>query len=159
MRYALLLVACLACGGGPRFVDYIPAPDLLTPAGIEVTSNGNAVSLRDIDRIVDEYKTCAGVERLPYFEVLIPPSTMPDGGGWYISPCTGNQIFPCSLPPTACGAVVEGCPCRCSGAWDDEFDLVVVTPNLKALAHELIHVQLQAGGHSSPLFEKCEGIR
>lgn len=61
---------------------------------------------------------------------------------WYISPCSGQEIFPCAMPKEVClnkGLTeedLERCPCSCRAIIQDE-NTIIVTPNLFLYRGEL----------------------
>jgi hypothetical protein len=59
---------------------------------------------------------------------------------WAISPCSGEQIFPCDVPQQSCTnkglQPNPACPCSCRAIIQDDT-MVVVTPNLRIYAGQL----------------------
>jgi hypothetical protein len=53
---------------------------------------------------------------------------------WYVSKCSGEQLFPCNVPFASCalkGQVpTEGCWCHCRAMIQDNTT-IIVTPNLR----------------------------
>ena len=133
--------------------DYKVSPDETTLDGIRIDSSGNReIDFDLLDSIVADLESCLGVwiDRSG-FEVKVPED-------WYLSPCTGAELFPCNLPPSLCEGVglhpTAECPCACAGAVQPQ-STVVVTPNLAALSHELIHL-ITGARHGDDEFLRCE---
>lgn len=113
-------------------VDY----DLITNRGLLVDTSGLPVSSEALDAKLLELEDCLGREILGQ---CIGVKIAPDN---YISECTGTELFPCDFPENRCEEIRspgETCPCNCAGVIQDG-NIVVVTPNLAAFKHELIHV-------------------
>jgi hypothetical protein len=91
------------------------------------------VDLAEVDGIVDALEHCLG-ETIPR-ECL----TVKIALDWYISPCSGAELFPCDIPQTLCKNASAECPCRCAGTVQDNT-VAVTTPNLASLAHEVTHI-------------------
>lgn len=138
--------------------DYAVQVDALTPNGMRVTSNGQDIDLTDIDRLVSGLEECLDmdIDRAVY-QVIIAPD-------WYESPCTKTQLFPCNFSEEYLSEMKRNFPeqakssCKfaCAGATQG-WDTAVVTPNLAALRHELIHLLTGIGneGHSKSIFARC----
>jgi len=136
------------CISSYQQVDEDFSQTAVTEKGIRVDTSGNDVDLAALDRLVDEFELCNGdvtVDRTG-FKVKI-------ASGWYVSECTGNQKFDCEFqggaPPST-----TGCSVGCAGSVI-KGNLVVVTPNLAALKHELTHLVFDIEDHSHERF-KCE---
>lgn len=149
-----IVLALMSCthGVGNKLDSYPAHPSTRTSAGVPVTENGQHIDLERVDQISAETAECLAQKLPPWELVIVPPADHSAEIGWYISPCTGSQVFYCHLP--------EGpdpvCPVRCAGvAIRGQGPVrVLVTPNLAALAHELLHV---AGySHSDWPFGQCE---
>jgi len=92
--------------------------------------------LRRIDTLVEELEECSGISiKRECFSILIPPD-------WYVSECSGQQLFPCRIDPQLCidkGLTQEDldrCPCACRAIIQDDW-IVVTTPNLRLFKAEL----------------------
>ncbi|MEK7516634.1 MAG: hypothetical protein AAB562_03490 [Patescibacteria group bacterium] len=112
---------------------YVVEPNAETPGGIAVDESGFPVDLAAVDGIVDALEVCLG-EEIP--RECLTVKIAPD---WYVSPCSGAQLFPCDIPQTRCANATPDCPCRCAGTVQDNT-VAVTTPNLASLAHEVTHI-------------------
>ena len=110
--------------------------DLVTNRGLLVDTSGLPVSAEALDAKLSELEDCLGREILGQ---CIGVKIAPDS---YISECTLTELFPCDFPEDRCAAIRPpgvDCPCNCAGVIQDE-NIIVVTPNLAAFKHELLHV-------------------
>jgi len=110
--------------------QYAISSSLETPKGIRVDPGHHQVDLAKIDRYVDELEACIGKAiKRDAFAVKFPDDL-------YISPCTGEELFPCKMPVDVCiKKVVDNhvqlipgspctldelpclpCPCHCRAA-------------------------------------------
>lgn len=132
----LLLPACDApCFGNSasNTTNYSIQPDVATPKGIAVDTSGFYVNPETVDAIVDAVETCLATT-IP--RECLTVKIAPD---WYVSPCSGAELFPCDIPQTLCADASPNCPCRCGGTVQNNF-VAVTTPNLASLAHEVTHI-------------------
>lgn len=119
-----------------NITDYQVHVDSITPHGIKVDSSGEEVDLREIDRQVDALEECleTSIQR-----TCLRIKVAPD---WYISECSGQQLFPCDINDQVCldkGLTEEDleiCPCNCRATIQDE-NTIIVTPDLRLLRGEL----------------------
>ncbi len=117
-------------------------PDARTPAGISVAANGSAIDLQAVDCVIDAAETClqdSGVLKRSVDRSCLQVLVAPDS---HENPCVaGHQVFACDLSyyPDCRPGVERECPCACAGVVQDG-NIMVVTPNLAALAHEFTHV-------------------
>lgn len=119
-----------------NITSYSVSYDLVTNRGLLVDTGGEPVSAEALDEKLMELEDCLGREILGQ---CIGVKIAPDS---YISECTGAELFPCDFPEDRCAAIRPpgmDCPCNCTGVVQDG-NIVVVTPNLAAFKHELIHV-------------------
>src|SRR3989338_4429134 len=161
-RRVLLVSKCAAvvapmllsagCGDGRESCSGIAAmsatsyrfdANVTTAKGIEVDTSGQAVDLAAVDCIVDAFESCfrptppeAPSYRGQVDRGCVRVKIAPD---WRLSTCghQGKQIFPCDLRDYSdeCRAAAETeCPCACAGVVQD-FNMLVVTPDLAALSH------------------------
>lgn len=156
-----ILVAILvwiACSDKPgydcfcaKITNYEVNPDTATLAGIRVDTSGFEVNLEWLDQQTTSLEECLGIsiDRTGFVVKLAPD--------WRVSPCTGAELFPCSLAPSVCfGDQPQPdpeCPCACGGVVQPP-NILVLTPNLLAYRHELIHLVTHAA-HGDPQFA-CE---
>lgn len=124
----------------PFFADIVPMitypteVNLVTPKGVLVDAREVAVDVEQIDKLVDEFEECYGkpVERCGFnIKVVEPDIVYPEQAFWCMIGETGFCHGLIQYPST-----------------------VVVTPNMNALKHELIHA-LAYRLHGDPLF-RCE---
>jgi hypothetical protein len=101
----------------------------------------------EIDRQTEELEACVGMTIERCFIVMVPPD-------WYVSECTGTELFPCDIGPASClakGITPEElaiCPCNCRGAIQDDR-YILVTPELilyKAQVIRMVMGEEQWGG-------------
>jgi hypothetical protein len=59
---------------------------------------------------------------------------------WWVSPCTGSQIFECAAPAASCRAKgqepTDQCPCSCRAAIQND-QVIITAPNLELLPWRL----------------------
>lgn len=173
MRLMIVLAAVLNCAGcgvvmamvsqldcSNAYVDpayenssatsYRVKIDVKTPSGIEVDTSGFDVDILRLDRLVADLEACIDrpIKRCG-FRVKIAPDAR-------YQACAGMELFPCRARELAEGCENNACPCGCSGAVQYP-SVIVTTPNLASVPHELIHLVLRADQtHSHPAFSKCE---
>lgn len=127
----------------PNYTHYSVQPDYETPDGVLVDSSGLVVDLTRIDEMVREVEACTGQPIMRCgFVVKIAPNAVA---------CNGLQVFPCEIPDMIPGCEKWDCPCGCTGIVQ-EPSIAVVTSNLAAFKHELIHLRFHAT-HDDPRFE------
>lgn len=123
---------------GQNITDYPVDINTYTPGGIAVDATDTAVDLDKLDDLTSELEACLGLTiNRQCFAVKIAPD-------WYISECTGTELFPCDFSQARCDAFrPEGslCPCNCAGVIQDG-NFIIVPPGLAAYKHELLHVSL-----------------
>lgn len=153
---SLLTAACeMPCfpNSARNTTAYAIEPERTTPRGIAVDGSGFAVDLAAMDEIVDALEQCLGTE-IP--RECLTVKIAPD---WYVSPCSGAELFPCDIPQTLCENATAECPCRCAGTVQDDT-VAVTTPNLASLAHEVTHIATGIPDPFPPEIAACaDGIR
>lgn len=143
---------------GKNITSYSYKPNKTTPKGYRIDTNDQEVDLVSIDCIIETMKTCfmskGNLEN--EFETPDPECLkIVIADDWFhpINKETGEvleniQIFPCDLPGAqGCAGVVQN------------NQIIIVTPDLAALGHELIHVQTGEADPFPDSFEPCDGIR
>jgi len=108
-----------------------------TPDGIPVVTNNYKINLYKIDAMINQVELCLEMYlKRDCFSVVIPHDV-------YISPCSGQQLFPCDIDPIHCeekGIIpTEQCPCNCRATIQDE-NIIITTPNLLLFKAELIRM-------------------
>jgi len=123
----MLLVGFVACPAlfdkppcyFPRLANvtrYEVRPNTVTPAGLRVDMSmyrWSAETLAQIDTWTEELEACLSMS---IARECLTVKIAPD---WYLSPCTGEQLFPCQMPVHVCeqklhaGAIslLETSPC------------------------------------------------
>ncbi len=157
--FAIVLLF-IGCSNKPTYdclcaniTNYEVNPSTTTPNGINVDTSGfEELDLEFLDRETIKLEQCLGISiDRPSVVVKIAPD-------WRISPCTGAELFPCTIEPTVCFGNQPPpdpeCPCACGGAVQPP-NIIVLTPNLVAYRHELIHLVTRVN-HGDPRFEQCE---
>lgn len=165
---------CYFMHGVKNGTHYEVAANETTPAGISLDTSGYEIDLQKLDKLTDEVEICLHGIFYTYYdksdfwidrsclEVKIAPD-------WFTAPCPEQaQAFPCELNPSLCGdpakRLERGCVetdyfkldgCYCAGLVQDG-QVLVVTPNLAAYKHELLHVVLNADDPIPPPFDECE---
>lgn len=149
-RGCIIILMLTSCEEGPCFknrfygyTDYSINTTHRTPIlRVRVDFSGQEKSLdadfilRELDIQTAEVLSCLGREYqdLSCLRIKIPAN-------WYISPCTGEQLFPCDIPPWSCGmkgiTPTDECPCACR-AIIQYHDNIITTPNLKLYKGELV---------------------
>ena len=139
----LILVATLAaiaCNDDcPRcfsqsITSYSYRPNRTTPAGYRIDTNGQDVDLEAIDSIIEETTLCFA--DYPEFEPPDPGCLKIVIADDWFRPADNEdiQIFPCDLPGAqGCAGVIQN------------NQIIIVPPDLRALSHELMHVQTGEG--------------
>lgn len=121
---------------GSDITAYVVRAESKTPSGIVVDTSGIPVDLESIDRLTRELEQCL---RLTIDPDCLVVKIAPD---WYVSECTNTELFPCDFPKSWCDQIRPAdnpCPCNCAGVIQNG-NIIIVTPNLRAYKHELIHV-------------------
>ncbi len=148
--------------------------DVTTVSGISIDRSGYQIDLQKLDKLTDELELCLGDVYDAYYErkdFWIDRSCLnikiaPD---WFTAPCPDTpEVFPCELQPLLCDYKEErlerGCAetdyfkldgCYCAGIIQDG-NIIIVTPDLAAYKHELLHVLLDANDPIPPPFDQCE---
>lgn len=154
MRYKalflLLLIGCDSDGGYQCYcrslTDYDVSPSVRTPDGIGVDPSGMDIDLDAIDQDTRDLETCLELSiNRSGFNIKVAPD-------WFVPTEKPNaQVFPCDILPSQCGNKPM---CYCYGVVQPRHT-VVITPNLAAYRHELIHLVTNTG-HDNPQFELCE---
>lgn len=91
--------------------------------------------LKGLDKRTTELLNCLHREDqdLSCLKIKIPAN-------WYVSECTGAQLFPCDITDWSCGMKgiepTENCPCACRAAIQDH-DNIITAPNLELYKGEL----------------------
>lgn len=119
-----------------NITDYDVNMDVVSEEGIYVDRSDIEVDLGELDRLTREVEECLG-KTINYWCLAV--KIAPDS---YVSECTGTELFPCDFPENRCDKIRppgEDCPCNCTGVTQDG-NIIVVTPNLGAYKHELIHI-------------------
>ena len=99
---AALMLLLPACGvpcfpnSASNTTNYSIQPDVATPKGVAVDTSGFYIDLETADAIVDALETCLATA-IP--RECLTVKIAPD---WYISPCSGSEVFPCDIPQTLC---------------------------------------------------------
>lgn len=140
---------CYAINGRLSYTVYNQSPQKQSPRyGFAVDDPQNQLSLEVLDATVasvlaclqkqwplmtsedQEKGWCTGkplLEAQQCLVVQVPPD-------WYQSTCTGNQVFPCSVPAQSCRdkgqEPTAECPCACRAIIQGQ-DTVVTAPNLE----------------------------
>lgn len=119
----------------PNYTHYTFEPNRTTPGGIGVDDARHELGLVDVDVLSVAVGACLGAPDLPAdFGVKVPLD-------WYISPCSGEQVFPCDIGPEGCldkgQRPSAACPCRCRAVVQDAR-LIVTAPNLRVYAGRLV---------------------
>lgn len=148
---ALILAGCYSPDGYECYclaiTNYDVSPNAQTPDGISVDSSGMEVDLNFIDSETGKMESCLELSiNRGGFNVKVAPD-------WYVfMDDRSAQVFPCDLPPSYCGNKPM---CVCAGVVQPPRT-IVITPNLKAYRHELIHLVAGAHFHDDAVFARCE---
>lgn len=124
-----------------NITQYEISTSVTTPKGIRVDRGQHDVDLAKIDRHVDDLESCLGMRiRRNAFVVKFPSDL-------YLSPCTGEEIFPCKMPVDVCIRKISAgsvnllpgspcslddlpctqCPCHCRAAIQGNAAIVTNT--------------------------------
>ena len=106
----------------------------VSPDGIQVDDERNELNLLELDRQTNALEKCLGITIYrTFFKVKVAPD-------WYISKCSGQQLFPCDDDGHGCEdkdlPITEECPCNCRARIQNN-NIIVVTPNLLLYRAEL----------------------
>ena len=124
--------------------EYSIYPTEQTPQGIKVDPTKQNIDLVKIDTLTQELEECLKVSiRRCGFTVKVPDD-------WKYYQCSDRELFPCKDPSFQYGCAKLDCPCGCTGVVQYP-SVAVVTPNLSALKHELIHIVTHRN-HEDPVF-------
>lgn len=150
--FAVLLL-CLGCSDNPGYncrcknlTNYEVNANTTTPNGIEIDTSGFNLDLDAIDHATNDLEICLKLSiDNNGFNIKVAPD-------WFVpTEKPDAQAFPCDLPSSQCGNKPV---CVCYGVVQP-LRTVVITPNLAAYRHELIHLVTNTG-HDNPQFELCE---
>lgn len=147
----ILLIGCLTpCyhNDYANITNYEVISDTSTPDGISVDSSGFLIDLNEIDRLVTEFENCYGTVNRECLTVKVAPD-------WYVSECSGQQLFPCDIDEAICieqkkVTPTKECPCNCRAMIQDE-NTIIVTPDLRLLQGELARM---VSGFNNPWIEE-----
>lgn len=139
MRF-IIVILLIGCQTAPCYqnsylnvTEYDVRANDITPDGIDVDNSGYEVDLNEIDRIVNEFEECYGIVYKSCLTIKVAPD-------WYVSPCSGQQLFPCDIDEALCEqkglTPNEECPCNCRAIIQDE-NTIIITPDLLLLQGEL----------------------
>ncbi len=140
----------------PNYTDYPVEVTIATPRGIHLDDPGNQLDPVHVDAVVRRIEECLaplkivpltlaeqaqaecyGTPTLEVRECLVV-KVAPD---WRVSKCTGEEVFPCSVPFASCAekgqTPIEGCPCSCRSMIQDNT-VVLVTPNMRLFPAYLV---------------------
>ncbi len=80
---------------------------------------------------------------------------------WYVSKCSGEQLFPCSVPYASCAqkglTPNKECPCACRAMIQDDT-MIIVTPNLKLYPAYLTTLLTGCNNPWTPSLAKCSNL-
>lgn len=132
---------------GYNYTSYTIRANEKTHDGIRVDRSGFEIDFDRIDQLTLELEACLqqSIKRCG-FRVKIAPDSK-------YHACSQRELFPCRDPNFRPGCLEEACPCGCTGV-NQYPSTVVVTPNLAAYKHELIHTVTHRD-HGDPVFN-CE---
>ena len=149
LTVVLLITACYDdCPRiyGKNITSYGYHPDATTTNGYRIDTNGQRVDLTAIDAIIQETTECFATLGVPDFEPPDPSCVKIVIADDWFHPADNPtvQIFPCDLPNAqGCVGVIQN------------NQIMIVTPDLAALAHELTHVQTGAGDPFPENWRQC----
>jgi hypothetical protein len=112
-----------------------------TNTGINIDDPLEEIDIEELERQTSALEECLGVT-IDRNCLLV--KVAPD---WYISPCSGNQLFPCNINIQECldkGLTLEDleeCPCNCRARIQDN-NIIIVTPDLLIYRGELARMVL-----------------
>jgi hypothetical protein len=121
------------------WTDYPVNPSIQTPVlKIDVDFSGQKIdvaTLLELDKQTQELLYCLGKDNFDLGCLVIKIAS-----NWYISPCSGEQLFPCNIPESSCKMKgvepTKECPCACR-AVIQHHDVIITAPNLKLYKGEL----------------------
>ena len=148
MRYLITALILCACNNTPIYyvpvtnvTDYeIPEPNQHSPSGVPVYSEHMLLDLYLLDGIVEYTELCLGITLDRSQAMVYVPSDV------YISPCSGQQLFPCSIVEANGRDVChedkglntsEDCPCNCRSVIQDN-SVIITTPDFRLLGMTLV---------------------
>lgn len=141
-KYIILALLC-GCDPGPFPNNYSPNYTSLrftetttTPSGVSVDDPRSELDLVLVDQVIAKTLQCMHVSATlpPEFGVKVPER-------WWVSSCTGSQIFDCNIGNEGCYAKGQTptaeCPCKCRAVVQDNR-YIITTPNMVVLPGRLI---------------------
>lgn len=125
-----------------KFTDYSIRVNARTETGIRVDTSGKNVDLKLVDVLTKKTEQCMqmSIARRAFILKIAPDE--------YHSKCAGQMRFPCKIQQHP-----GQCP-GCAGILQYPSTLIV-TADLAAYMHELIHLITRSYDHTHPGFKKC----
>lgn len=168
-RFPILALLVSGCGQVPQcyspvqfnFTRYSVTVTAITAAGLQVDDPRSELDQAQLDSVVGETTACVArvwptLTTEQRAEAQCYGSASPDAAAcltytvppdWRVSECTGEQVFPCSVPFASCAAKGQTpgqCPCSCramlqaASPGGAATDALVTAPNLKLLPANLV---------------------
>jgi hypothetical protein len=172
----LLLTGCAVpaySNDWPNYTNYPVRPTSMTPLGIALDDPKGELDPAKVDAVATAVLQClqsADIAHLSqqertdaqcYFstELAIKHGlTIKVAPDWYVSACTGEQIFPCSVPNASCEAKQESptpqCPCSCRAIIQDH-DVIVTAPNMRVVPAQLVTLMTGCNMPWTPTLAVC----
>lgn len=102
-----------------------------------------AKCLSDMKPLSVEEMTAAKCSRTPFHPEVRSCLVIKVPQDWYVSTCTGNQLFRCNVPDQSCFdkglAPTKQCPCACRASTQDDT-AIITAPNLALYSTKVVEL-------------------
>lgn len=99
--------------------------------------------LNEMGPLTDAELTAAQCGRIPFHAEIRSCFVVKVPQDWYVSSCTGNQLFPCNVPDQSCfekgQTPTKECPCACRAEIQDDTALITA-PNLALYSAKVVEL-------------------
>jgi hypothetical protein len=114
--------------------DYDVMPNIFLEEGIKLDDPLGEIDIEELKRQMQAFEKCTNISvKWSCITLKVPHD-------WYISLCSGQQLFPCNISDKVCLdkdlPISEECPCNCRATIQDSTT-IIVTPNLLLFRGEL----------------------
>ncbi len=161
--WALIGIVLSGCGvtypdsNRPNYTSYAFHHTYTTNLGIQVDDPKHELDVGSLDKTIVNVENClAEIKPLtddekvtylcygdnPVYSIKYELNVqVPDD--WYISDCSGKEVFPCTVPDASCEAKgltpTNSCPCSCRAMIQDNTT-IITAPNLELFPAQLVQL-------------------